>query len=108
MTATLTAPVEALLREQVAKGDLPSMDRALEVAVKAVDGRRASHALESPLDEARAPLATAPEGCMEPDGFNPVAVGDLEMTQWNDLEHYPEKSKVIKGNAKSRAEVVSK
>ncbi len=51
MTATLTAPVEALLREQVAKGHFPSLDRALEVAVKAVDGRRASHAFESLLDE---------------------------------------------------------
>jgi murein tripeptide amidase MpaA len=47
MTATLTAPVEALLREQVAKGYFPSLDLALEVAVKTVDGRRASHALES-------------------------------------------------------------
>ena len=52
MTTTLTAPVEALLREQVAKGHFPSLDRALEVAVKTVDGRRASHALESLLDEA--------------------------------------------------------
>lgn len=43
MTATLTAPVEALFREQVAKGHFPSLDRALEVAVKTVDGRRASH-----------------------------------------------------------------
>ncbi|MBE2286548.1 MAG: hypothetical protein IAE77_24030 [Prosthecobacter sp.] len=34
MTATLTAPVEALLREQVANGHFPSMDRVLEVAVK--------------------------------------------------------------------------
>ena len=51
MTATLTAPVEALLREQVAKGHFPSLDRAFEVAVKTVDGRRASHALESLLDE---------------------------------------------------------
>lgn len=51
MTATLTAPVEALLREQVANGHFPSLDRALEVAVKTVDGRRASHALESLLDE---------------------------------------------------------
>ena len=32
MTATLTAPVEALLREQVAKGHFPSLDRALEAA----------------------------------------------------------------------------
>lgn len=40
MTATLTAPVEALLRQQVAKGHFPSLDRALEVAVKTVDGRR--------------------------------------------------------------------
>lgn len=52
MTATLTARVEALLREQVAKGHFPSLDRALEVAVKTVDGRRASRALESLLDEA--------------------------------------------------------
>lgn len=37
MTVTLTAPVEALLRERVAKGHFPSMDRALEVAVKTVD-----------------------------------------------------------------------
>lgn len=51
MTATLTVPVEALLREQVAKGHFPSLDRALEVAVKTVFGRRASHALESLLDE---------------------------------------------------------
>jgi hypothetical protein len=40
MTATLTAPVEAFFHVQVAKGHFPSMDRALEVAVKAVDGRR--------------------------------------------------------------------
>ncbi len=66
MTATLTAPVEALLREQVAKGHFPSLDRALEVAAKTVDGRQASHALESLLDEALSspgervpPLATA-------------------------------------------------
>jgi len=52
MTATLSAPVEALLREQVANGHFPSMDRALEVAVKTVYGLRASHALESLLDEA--------------------------------------------------------
>jgi hypothetical protein len=52
MTATQTAPVEALLRERVTKGHFPSLDRALEVAVKTVDGRRASHALESLLNEA--------------------------------------------------------
>ena len=52
MTATLTAPVEALLREQVDNGNFPSLDRALEVAAKTVDGRQASHALESLLDEA--------------------------------------------------------
>ena len=34
MAATLTAPVEALLREQVANGHFPSLDRALEAAVK--------------------------------------------------------------------------
>jgi hypothetical protein len=55
MTAPLTAPVEALLREQVASGHFPSMDRALEVAVKTVDGRQASHALESLLEEALTP-----------------------------------------------------
>ena len=55
MTATLTAPVEALLREQVDNGNFPRLDRALEVAVKAVDGRRASHALQLLLDEAHSP-----------------------------------------------------
>jgi len=44
MTATPTAPVEALLREQVAKGHFPSLDRALEVAAKTVDGRLAPRA----------------------------------------------------------------
>ena len=52
MTAILTVSVEALLREQVANGHFPSLDRALEAAVKTVDGRRASDALESLLDEA--------------------------------------------------------
>ena len=52
MAGTLTAPIEALLHEQVAKGHVPSMDRVLEVAVKTVYGRRASHALESLLNEA--------------------------------------------------------
>ena len=55
MTATLTAPVEALLREQVDNGHFPSLDRALEVAAKTVDEHRASHALESLLDEALSP-----------------------------------------------------
>ncbi|MFM7604407.1 MAG: hypothetical protein ACKO8Z_04315 [Prosthecobacter sp.] len=55
MTATLTAPVEALLREQVANGYFPSLDRALEVAVKTVDGHRAFHTLESLLDKALSP-----------------------------------------------------
>ena len=55
MTATLTAPVEALLREQVANGHFPSLDPALEAAVKTVFGLRASHALESLLDEALSP-----------------------------------------------------
>ena len=50
--APLTAPVEALLRKQVANGHFPSMDRASEAAVKTVFGRRASHALESLLEEA--------------------------------------------------------
>jgi hypothetical protein len=63
MTATLTAPVEALLREQVANGDFPNVDFALEAAVKTVFGRRASGALEALLDVAlshegdRIPLA---------------------------------------------------
>ena len=71
MTATLTAPVEALLREQVANDHFPSLDRALEVAVKTVYGRRAFHALESLLDEAlsppggRVPLATARDNGMK-------------------------------------------
>lgn len=52
MTATLTAPVEALLREQVANGQFPDIERALEAAVKTVFGRRATPALESLLDEA--------------------------------------------------------
>lgn len=52
MTATLTAPVEALLREQVTNGQFPSVDIALEAAVKTVFGRRASPALESLLDNA--------------------------------------------------------
>ena len=53
--AILTVSVEALLLEQVAKGHFPSLDRALEAAVKTVDGHRASHALESLLDEALSP-----------------------------------------------------
>lgn len=52
MTATLIAPVEALLHEQVAKGHFPSLDRAMEAAMKTVDCRRASDALESLLDQA--------------------------------------------------------
>ena len=52
MTATLTTPVEALLREQVANGHFQSIDLALETAVQTVFGRRASPALESLLDEA--------------------------------------------------------
>ena len=52
MTANLTAPVEALLREQVASGQFSSIDSALEVAVQTVFGRSASKALESLLDEA--------------------------------------------------------
>lgn len=52
MTATLTAPVEALLREQVANGQFASVEHALEAAVKTVFGRHASLALESLLAEA--------------------------------------------------------
>ena len=52
MTATLTPPVEALLREQVANGAFSSVDSALEAAVQTVFGRRATGALESLLDEA--------------------------------------------------------
>jgi Arc/MetJ-type ribon-helix-helix transcriptional regulator len=52
MTANLTAPVEALLREQVAKGEFASVDSAVEAAVQTVFGRHASSALESLLDEA--------------------------------------------------------
>jgi len=52
VTATLTAPAEALLREQVASGQFSSVDSALKAAVQTVFGRRASQALESLLDEA--------------------------------------------------------
>ena len=52
MTATLSPPVEALLREQVGKGHFSNVDDALENAVKTVFGRRASATLESLLDEA--------------------------------------------------------
>ncbi len=52
MTATLTAPAEALLREQVASGQFSSVDSALEAAIQTVFGHRASPALESLLDEA--------------------------------------------------------
>ncbi len=52
MTATLTEPVESLLREQVANGQFPSIEVALETAVRTVFGRKATPALESLLDEA--------------------------------------------------------
>ncbi|OYW76415.1 MAG: hypothetical protein B7Z37_08775 [Verrucomicrobia bacterium 12-59-8] len=52
MTVTLIAPVEALLREQVASGQFSSVDSALEAAVQTVFGRRDSEALESLLDDA--------------------------------------------------------
>lgn len=52
MTATLTAPAEALLREQVASGQFSSVDSAVEAAIQTVFGHRASQALESLLDEA--------------------------------------------------------
>jgi hypothetical protein len=52
MTATLTEPAESLLREQVANGQFPSIEAALETAVEVVFGRKASPALESLLDEA--------------------------------------------------------
>ena len=48
MTATLTAPAEALLREQVASGQFSSVDAAIQT----VFGHRASQALETLLDEA--------------------------------------------------------
>ena len=52
MTATLTEPVESLLREHVANGQFPSSEVALETAVRTVFGRTATPALESLLDEA--------------------------------------------------------
>ena len=52
MIATLTAPAEALLREQVASGQFSSVDSAVEAAIQTVFGHRASQALESLLDEA--------------------------------------------------------
>lgn len=63
MTATITEPAELLLREQVENGQFPSIEVAIETAVKTVFGRSASPALESLLDEAlnhpgdRIPLA---------------------------------------------------
>ena len=52
MTASLSEPVESLLREQVESGQFPSIELAIETAVKTVFGNRASPALESLLDEA--------------------------------------------------------
>ena len=52
MTATLAEPIESLLREQVANGQFPSIEIALETAVKTVFGRTASPALEALLDQA--------------------------------------------------------
>ena len=52
MTAMLTEPAESLLREQVANGQFPSIEAALETAVEVVFGRKASPALELLLDEA--------------------------------------------------------
>lgn len=52
MIATLTEPAESLLREQVANGQFPSIEAALETAVEVVFGRKASPVLESLLDEA--------------------------------------------------------
>lgn len=63
MTITLTAPAEALLREQIAQGSFTSIDSAVEAAVQTTFGHRASKALESMLEEAldhpgrRVPLA---------------------------------------------------
>ena len=53
MTATLTAPAEALLREQVANGQFSSGDSAVEAAIQTVFGCRASQALESLLNPGR-------------------------------------------------------
>jgi hypothetical protein len=50
MIANLTAPAEALVREQVASGQFGSVDAAIEAAVQTVFGRRASKALEDLLD----------------------------------------------------------
>lgn len=52
MKATLTAPAEALLREQVDGGQFTSVDSAVEAAIQAVFGHRASKARESLLDGA--------------------------------------------------------
>ena len=51
MTAILIAPGRSLAPRASRRRSLPSMNRALEAAVKTVDGRQASHALESLLDE---------------------------------------------------------
>ena len=52
MTANLTAPAEALLREQIASGQFSSVDSAVEAAVQTVFGHRASKGLENLLDAA--------------------------------------------------------
>jgi hypothetical protein len=52
MTITLTAPAEALLREQIAQGSFANIDSAVEAAVQTTFGRRASKVLEALLGEA--------------------------------------------------------
>ena len=50
MTAFLTAPAEALLRERAANGQFNSGDSAVEAVIQTVVGYRASQALESLLN----------------------------------------------------------
>lgn len=52
VTANLSIPAEALIREQIESGQFSSVDSAVEAAVQTVFGTRASKALESLLDEA--------------------------------------------------------
>jgi hypothetical protein len=40
--------------------------------------------------------------------FSRLPQGGIAVTRWNDLNDYPDKSKMIKGTAKGRVEALSK
>jgi hypothetical protein len=52
VNATLSEPIESLLREQVENGQFSNIEDAIASAVKTVFGRTASPTLEALLDEA--------------------------------------------------------